>query len=62
MRMDENQPEPQIPVDLFAIRPDTKGPKSIGVLLILGALVLFSKLMAMLACIFPRTFRMKRSN
>jgi len=41
MRMDENQPEPQIPVDLFAIRPDTKGPKSIGVLLILGALVLF---------------------
>ena len=41
MRMDDNQPEPQIPVDLFAIRPDTKGPKSIGVLLILGAIVLF---------------------
>ena len=41
MRMDANQPEPQIPADLFAIRPDSKGPKSIGVLLILGAIVLF---------------------
>jgi len=41
MRMDANQPETQIPADLFAIRPDSKGPKSIGVLLILGAIVLF---------------------
>ena len=41
MRMDENQPEADMPTDLFAIRPDTKGPKSIGVLLLLSALLLF---------------------
>ena len=39
MRMDENQPE-FIP-DAFPIRPDTKGPKSVGILLIFGALFLF---------------------
>tara|TARA_B100001093_G_scaffold508367_1_gene570417 strand:- start:3273 stop:4010 length:738 start_codon:yes stop_codon:yes gene_type:complete len=39
MRMSENQPE-YIP-DAFPIRPDTKGPKSIGILLIFGALFLF---------------------
>lgn len=39
MRMDENQPE-YIP-DAFPIRPDTKGPKSVGILLIFGALFLF---------------------
>lgn len=40
MRMDDNQPESEIPLDLFAVRPDTKGPRTIGILLILGALVL----------------------
>ena len=41
MRMDENQPEANIPTDLFAVRPDTKGPKSVGILLLFGALFLF---------------------
>ena len=41
MRMDESQPESEIPPHVFAIRPDNKGPKSVGVLLILGALLLF---------------------
>ena len=39
MRMSENQPE-HIP-DMFPIRPDTKGPKSVGILLIFGAIFLF---------------------
>ena len=38
MRMDKNQPE-QIPQS-FPIRPDSKGPKSVGILLIFGALFL----------------------
>ena len=38
MRMDDSQPESEIPPHIFTIRPDTKGPKSIGVLLVLGAL------------------------
>ena len=41
MRMDENQPEADIPTDLFAVRPDTKGPKTVGVLLLFGAFLLF---------------------
>tara|TARA_B110000483_G_C18201534_1_gene545465 strand:- start:4008 stop:4664 length:657 start_codon:yes stop_codon:yes gene_type:complete len=41
MRMDENQPESEIPPHVFAIQPDSKGPKSIGILLILSALLLF---------------------
>ena len=41
MRMDDSQPESEIPPHIFTIRPDTKGPKSIGVLLIVSALVLF---------------------
>ena len=43
MRMDDNQPESEIPLDLFAVRPDTKGPRTIGILLILGALVLLGQ-------------------
>jgi len=39
MRMDEHQPE-YIP-EAFPIRPDTRGPKSVGILLIFGALILF---------------------
>ena len=41
MRMDDSQPESEIPAHIFTIRPDTKGPKSIGVLLVLSALLLF---------------------
>tara|TARA_B110000483_G_scaffold20872_1_gene23465 strand:- start:82 stop:738 length:657 start_codon:yes stop_codon:yes gene_type:complete len=41
MRMDDSQPESEIPPHIFTIRPDTKGPKSIGVLLVLSALLLF---------------------
>lgn len=41
MKMDDNQPEADIPTDLFAVRPDTKGPKTVGVLLLFGALFLF---------------------
>ena len=41
MRMNENQPESEIPPRAFTIRPDTKGPKTVGVLLIIGALLLF---------------------
>ena len=43
MRMDDNQPESEIPLDLFAVRPDSKGPRTIGILLILGALVLLGQ-------------------
>lgn len=43
MRMDESQLEAELPPDLFAIRPDTKGPRSIGILLIFGALVLLGQ-------------------
>lgn len=43
MRMDENQPEADMPTDLFAVRPDTKGPKSVGILLVLGSLLLFGQ-------------------
>lgn len=43
MRMDESQLEAELPPDLFAVRPDTKGPRSIGILLILGALVLLGQ-------------------
>ena len=43
MRMDDNQPESEVPLDLFAVRPDTKGPRTIGILLILGALVLLGQ-------------------
>jgi len=41
MRMDENQPVAEMPTDLFAVRPDTKGPKTVGVLLLFGAFLLF---------------------
>ncbi len=41
MRMDENQPEPVMPENLFTIRPDTKGPKSVAVILFFGAILLF---------------------
>ena len=41
MRMDEEQPHSEIPPHVFTIRPDSKGPKTVGVLLILGALLLF---------------------
>ena len=43
MRMNESQLEAELPPDLFAVRPDTKGPRSIGILLILGALVLLGQ-------------------
>ena len=41
MRMDESQPVAEMPTDLFAVRPDTKGPKTVGVLLLFGAFLLF---------------------
>jgi len=41
MRMNENQPELEMPPQAFTIRPDNKGPKTVGVLLIIGALLLF---------------------
>ena len=41
MRMDEEQPQSEIPPHVFTIRPDSKGPKTVGVLLLLGALLLF---------------------
>ncbi|MFL2949225.1 MAG: hypothetical protein ACJZ40_02425 [Candidatus Poseidoniaceae archaeon] len=40
MRMEEEDSVPSPPVDMFAIRPDTKGPKSVAVLIVLGALLL----------------------
>lgn len=41
MRMDENQPDPVMPENLFTLRPDTKGPKSIAVILFMCAIILF---------------------
>ncbi len=41
MRMNESQPESEIPPYIFTVRPDTKGPRTVGVLLIIGALLLF---------------------
>ena len=43
MRMDDSQPESEIPSDLFAVRPDTKGPRTVGILLLFGALVLLGQ-------------------
>ncbi|MCH1422901.1 MAG: hypothetical protein L7U62_05365 [Candidatus Poseidoniaceae archaeon] len=43
MKIDGHQPDAEMPTDLFAVRPDTRGPKTIGVLLILGALVLLGQ-------------------
>ena len=43
MRMDESQPESEMPPDLFAVRPDTKGPRTVGILLLFGALVLLGQ-------------------
>lgn len=40
MRMEDEDSVPTPPIDMFAIRPDTKGPKSVAVLIILGALLL----------------------
>jgi hypothetical protein len=40
MRMDDEGAVPSAPVDMFAIRPDVKGPKSVAVLVFLGALLL----------------------
>jgi len=41
MRMDEEQPQSELSLHVFTIRPDSKGPKTVGVLLLLGALLLF---------------------
>ena len=43
MRMNESQPESEIPPYIFTVRPDTKGPKSVGILLVLGSLLLFGQ-------------------
>ena len=43
MRMDESQPESEMPPYVFTIRPDSKGPKTVGILLLLGALLLFGQ-------------------
>ena len=40
MRMEDEDSVPTPPIDMFAIRPDTKGPKSVAVLIMLGALLL----------------------
>ena len=40
MRMDDDAAVPAAPVDMFAVRPDRKGPKSVAVLMFLGALLL----------------------
>jgi len=40
MRMDDEAAVPAAPVDMFAVRPDRKGPKSVAVLMFLGALLL----------------------
>ena len=34
MRMEDEDSVPTPPIDMFAIRPDTKGPKSVAVLII----------------------------
>ena len=43
MRMNESQPESEIPPYIFTVRPDTKGPRTVGVLLILGSFILFGQ-------------------
>ena len=40
MRMEDEASVPTPPVDMFAVRPDTKGPKSVAVLVFLGAILL----------------------
>ena len=40
MRMDDDAAVPAAPVDMFAVRPDTKGPKTVAVLMFLGTLLL----------------------
>ena len=39
MRMDDDAAVPAAPVDMFAVRPDTKGPKTVAVLMFLGAML-----------------------
>ena len=40
MRMEDEASVPTPPLDMFAVRPDTKGPKSVAVLIFLGAILL----------------------
>ncbi len=40
MRMDDADAVPAPPVDMFAVRPDPKGPKTVAVLILLGAILL----------------------
>ena len=40
MRMDDEAAVPTSPVDMFAVRPDQKGPKSVAIIVFLGALLL----------------------
>ena len=40
MRMEDEASVPKPPLDMFAVRPDTKGPKSVAVLIFFGAILL----------------------
>ena len=40
MRMEDEASVPTPPLDMFAVRPDTKGPKSVAVLIFFGAILL----------------------
>ena len=40
MRMEGDDAVPTPPVDMFAVRPDRKGPKTVAILIIFGALLL----------------------
>lgn len=40
MRMDDEDAVPAPPANMFAVRPDPKGPKTVAVLILLGAILL----------------------